>query len=66
MEEPDKVVEELEGVLPGRVIRDVKPYLKDWWPLTWISDEPLGGAVAAVKPANVDQVAAVVKFASSH
>ena len=65
MEEPDRVVEELEGVLPGRVTRDVKPYLKDWWPLTWISDEPLGSAMAAVRPANVDQVAAVVKFAAS-
>ena len=66
MEEPDKLVEELEGVLPGRVTRDVKPYLKDWWPLTWISDEPLGSAIAAVKPTNVDQVAALVKFAAPH
>ena len=66
MEEPDRVVEELEGILPGRVTREVGAYLKDWWPLTWISDEPLGSAVAAVKPTNVDQVTAVVKFASSH
>ena len=66
MEEPDRIVEELEGVLPGRVTKDVGPYLKDWWPLTWISDEPLGGALAAVKPANVDQVSAVVKFAAEH
>ncbi|MDG7007799.1 MAG: FAD-binding oxidoreductase [Nitrososphaerota archaeon] len=65
MDEPDKIVEELEGVLPGRVTRDVKPYLKDWWPLTWISDEPLGSAIAAAKPTNVDQVAALVKFAAS-
>lgn len=66
MEEPDRLVEELEGVLPGRVTREVGPYLKDWWPLTWISDEPLGSALAAVKPSNVDHVAALVKFASSH
>ena len=66
MEEPDRIVEELEGILPGRVTREVGAYLKDWWPLTWISDEPLGGAIAAVKPANVDQVAAVVNFASSN
>ena len=66
MEEPDRIIEELEGVLPGRVTRDVKPYLKDWWPLTWISDEPLGSAMAAAKPTNVDQVAALVKFASSN
>ena len=66
MEEPDKLVEELEGVLPGRVTRDVKPYRKDRWPLTWISDEPLGSAIAAVKPTNVDQVAALVKFAAPH
>lgn len=66
MEETDRIVEELEGVLPGRVTREVGAYLKDWWPLTWISDEPLGSAIAAVKPLNTDQVVAVVKFASSN
>ena len=66
MEEPDKIAEELEGILPGRVTRDVGPYLKDWWPLTWFSDEPLGSAIAVAKPTNVDQVVALVKFASSH
>ncbi len=66
MEQDDKIAEELEGVLPGRVTREVGPYLKDWWPLTWVSDEPLGSALAAVKPTNVDHVAAVVKFASSN
>jgi alkyldihydroxyacetonephosphate synthase len=66
MDEPDRVVEELEGILPGRVTRQVEPYLKDWWALTWISDEPLGSAVAAVKPRNVDEVVALVKFASSN
>jgi len=66
MEENNSIVEELEGVLPGRVTRDVGPYLKDWWPLTWFSDEPLGSAMAAVKPMNVDQVSTVVNFASAH
>jgi alkyldihydroxyacetonephosphate synthase len=65
MEESDRIVEELEGILPGRVTRDVGMYLKDWWPLTWVSDETLGSAVAAVKPRNVDEVVAVVNFASS-
>jgi len=66
MEEPDRIAEELEGILPGRVSRDVGPYLKDWWPLTWFSDEPLGSAIAVVKPTNVDQVAALINFASAH
>ena len=66
MEEPDRIAEELEGVLPGRVVRDVAPYLKDWWPLTWFNNEPLGSAIAAAKPTNVDQVAALVNFASAH
>jgi alkyldihydroxyacetonephosphate synthase len=65
MEEPDKIIEELEGVLPGRVSRDVGTYLKDWWPLTWFTDEALGSALAAVKPMNVDEVVSVVNFAMS-
>ena len=66
MEEPDRVVEELEGVLPGRVTRDVGKYLKDWWPLSWVSDESLGSAIAVAKPMNVDEVVAVVRFASAN
>jgi alkyldihydroxyacetonephosphate synthase len=66
MDETDRIVEELEGILPGRVTRQVEPYLKDWWALTWISEEPLGSAVAAVKPRNVDEVAALVKFAAAN
>lgn len=65
MEEPDKVVEELEGIFPGRVTRDVGRYLKDWWPLLWITNEAVGKAWAAVKPVNVDEVAALAKFASA-
>lgn len=45
--------------------REVGPYLKDWWPLTWISDEALGNASAVVRPANVDEVVRLVKFAVS-
>ena len=65
MEEPDRIVEELERVLPGRVTRDVVPYLKDWWPLTWITEEVTGSAVAAVRPMNTDEVVSLVNFASS-
>jgi alkyldihydroxyacetonephosphate synthase len=65
MEGSDRIAKELERILPGRVTTEVGPYLKDWWPLTWISDEPLGSAVAVVKPMNVDQVVTLVKFASS-
>ena len=45
--------------------REVGPYLKDWWPLTWITDETLGSALAAVKPLNVAEVVAVVNLAAS-
>jgi alkyldihydroxyacetonephosphate synthase len=65
VEETDRVVQELEGVLPGRVTRDVAAYLKDCWPLLWITDEAVGSAVAAVKPVNVDEVVILVNFASS-
>jgi alkyldihydroxyacetonephosphate synthase len=65
MEEPDRIAQELEEVLPGRVTRDVAAYLKDWWPLLWITDEVAGSAAAAVKPVNVDELVKLVKFASS-
>ncbi len=65
MEETDRIAQELENVLPGRVTRDVKAYLKDWWPLLWISDEPVGSAVAAVRPVNVGEVVSLVNFAST-
>lgn len=44
---------------------DVAAYLKDWWPLQWVSDAPLGSATAAVKPANIDELVKLVNFASS-
>jgi alkyldihydroxyacetonephosphate synthase len=65
MEEPDKIVAELEEILPGRVTREVGKYLKDWWPLSWVTDETLGSALAAVRPMNVNEVVALVNFASS-
>ena len=65
MEEPDRIVEELERVLPGRVTREVGSYLKDWWPLTWITEEVTGSAVAAVRPMNVDELVTLVNFALS-
>lgn len=65
MEEADNLAQELEEILPGRVTEDVAAYLKDWWPLLWITDDALGSASAAVKPVNVDELAKLVKFASS-
>lgn len=44
---------------------DVEPYLRDWWPLQWVTDAPLGSASAVVKPGNVDQLVKLVRFASS-
>ena len=44
---------------------DVEAYLKDWWPLQWVTDVPLGSATAAVKPVNVDELAKLMNFASS-
>jgi alkyldihydroxyacetonephosphate synthase len=48
------------------VTRNVAAYLKDWWPLLWITDEPLGSAIAAVKPSNVGEVVKLMNFASSN
>lgn len=44
---------------------DVAAYLKDWWPLLWVTDQPFGSASAAVKPVNVDELTRLVNFASS-
>lgn len=44
---------------------DVAAYLKDWWPLLWITDQTFGSASAAVKPVNVDELTRLVNFASS-
>ncbi len=65
MDEPSKVAEELQSLVPGRVLANVESYLKDWWPLIAISPEEKGSVLAVVKPVNVDEVAAVVKFAAS-
>ncbi len=44
---------------------DVAVYLKDWWPFLWVTDQPVGSALAAVKPSNVDELTRLVNFASS-
>jgi alkyldihydroxyacetonephosphate synthase len=63
---PNKVAEELQNIVPGRVVADAKAYLKDWWPLLSISQEGGASAMAAVRPQNVDEVAKVVKYAASN
>lgn len=65
MEEATRVAEELQNVVPGRVITEVKAYLRDWWPILSISPEEEGSALVGVKPLNVEQVSKVVKFAAS-
>ena len=44
---------------------DVSAYLKDWWPLQWVTETPLGSATAAVKPSNIDELTRLVAFASA-
>ena len=44
---------------------DVGAYLKDWWPLQWVTDAPLGSASAAVRPANVDELSKLLEFAGT-
>jgi len=65
VEEADRVAEELQNLVPGRVIRDVKGYLRDWWPIFWISSEEEGKALVGVRPFNVEEVVKVVKYAGS-
>ncbi len=65
MEEADRVAEELQNLVPGRVVTDVKGYLRDWWPIFWISSEEEGKALAGVRPVNVEEVVRVVKYAAS-
>jgi len=65
VDEPNKVAEDLQNLVPGRLVTDVKAYLKDRWPLLSISDEGDAAVLAAVKPQNVDEVARVVRYAGS-
>ena len=44
---------------------EVGGYLKDWWPLQWVTKAPLGNAAAAVKPSNVDELSKLMDFAAS-
>ncbi|MDG6962888.1 MAG: FAD-binding oxidoreductase [Nitrososphaerota archaeon] len=59
------MAQELEELLPGRVTTDVAAYLKDWWPLQWLTDEPIGSATAAVRPGNVAELVRLADFASA-
>ncbi len=65
MEEASRVAEELQSVVPGRVVADAKAYLRDWWPIFAVSPEEEGNALAGVRPLNVDEVAKAVKYAAS-
>jgi alkyldihydroxyacetonephosphate synthase len=65
MEEADRVAEELGKIIPGRVVRDVKEYLRDWWPIFRISSEEEGRALVALKPVNIEEVGKVVKYATT-
>lgn len=44
--------------------KNVSAFLKDWWPLLWITDEVEGKAAAAVRPINAVEVSKLVGFAS--
>lgn len=46
--------------------KNVSAYLKDWWPLLWLDSEAQGKAVAAVRPVSIDELVALVNFASSN
>jgi alkyldihydroxyacetonephosphate synthase len=63
--EPGRVAEELQSLVPGRVVQDVRRYLADRWPLLTIAPDEEASVLAAVKPQNVDEVARVLKYASS-
>ena len=65
MEEAGRIAEELSNIVPGRVVSDVRGYLKDWWPIFSIQEEG-GSALVGVKPLNVDEVSKVVRFATSN
>jgi alkyldihydroxyacetonephosphate synthase len=64
--ESDKVAEELQSLVPGRVVTNVKSYLKDSWPILSISQEEEGSALVAVRPMNVEEVAKVVRYAAAN
>ena len=46
--------------------RDVSAHLKDWWPLLWLDSEAEGKAIAAARPISVNELVALVNFASSN
>jgi len=47
------------------VTKNVSAFLKDWWPLLWITDEVQGKAEAAVRPLNAGELSKLLDFASS-
>lgn len=66
MAENDRIVEDLEGIVPGRVVRDTSAYEKDWWLLSTLDPSVKGNSIAAVIPSNLDELVKIVKFASSN
>lgn len=66
MGEPNKVAEELQALVPGRVVDNVTAYLRDQWPLLSLAPEEVGSTPVAVKPMNVDEVATIVKYAAAN
>jgi len=64
--ESDRVAEELQSLVPGRVVTNVKSYLRDSWPILSISQEEEGSALVAVRPMNVEEVAKVVRYAAAN
>ncbi len=63
MAKRDEIVEELDQILPGRVVKDVSPYLRDCWPYLSVTDEAVGNAIAAVRPWNAEEVMRLVNYA---
>ena len=66
MSESERVTEELQSLVPGRVVTNVKAYLRDSWPILLISQEEEGSALVAVRPMNIEEVAKVVKYAAAN
>jgi FAD/FMN-containing dehydrogenase len=64
--ESERVTEELQSLVPGRVVTNVKAYLRDSWSILSISQEEEGSALVAVRPMNVEEVAKVVKYAAAN
>ena len=66
MSASEKLIEDLQALVPGRVVLNVNGYLRDKWPLLSLSPEEEGSAPVAVRPMNTDEVAEVVKYAAEN